>query len=151
MTKEVFIRIVCLQTAIGDVEENDNEPIEAVYTGTYYNKNGKHYLFYEETAEGVPGVTKAQIRWQKDGVLEVIKKGISNSHMVFEKNQRHTCDYQTPFGNLNLGILTKRMSSKEQEEKLEVAAEYNMDVDWDPVARCMIKIVVQPRSSEISI
>jgi len=151
MTKEVFIRIVGLQTAIGEVEEHDNEPIEVVHTGTYYNKNGKHYLFYEETAEGVPGVTKAQIRWQEDGILEVIKKGISNSHMVFEKNQRHTCDYQTPFGNLNLGILTKSRSSKEQEETLEVAAEYNMDVDWDPVARCMIKIVVQPRSSEINI
>ena len=151
MTKDVFIRIVGLQTPVGDTEVGDNEPIEVVHTGTYYFKNSKHYLFYEEAAEGFKGVTKAQIRWEKDGIFEVIKKGISNSHMIFEKNQRHTCDYQTPLGSLNLGILTKRMSSKEGEDMLEVAAEYNMDVEWEPVAKCMIKVQVQPRSAEINI
>lgn len=151
MTKEVFIRIVGLQTPVDNMEVEDNEPIEVVHTGTYYFKNGKHYLFYEEAAEGFPGVTKAQIRWQKDGILEVIKKGISNSHMIFENNQRHTCDYQTPLGNLDLGILTKRISGKEEEEVLEIAAEYNMDVEWEPVAKCMIKIHVQPRNAEISL
>ncbi len=149
MTKEVFVRVIGLQTAVNDVEDNDNEPIEVVYTGTYYFKNGKHYVFYEEATEGVPGVTKTQIRWQKDGVLEVIRKGISNSHMIFEKNERHTCDYQTPFGTLNIGILTKRMSWKEEENLFEIGAEYNMDVNWELAAKCMIKITVQPRSEKI--
>jgi uncharacterized beta-barrel protein YwiB (DUF1934 family) len=66
MTKEVFIRIVGIQTPIGEAEDMDNEPIEVVHTGTYYNKNGKHYIFYEEATEGIKGITKAQIRWQKD-------------------------------------------------------------------------------------
>ena len=151
MTKEVFIRILGVQTPVGEVGDGDNEPIEVVHTGTYYYKNGKHYVFYEEAVEGIKGTTKAQIRWQTDGVLEVIKKGIANSHMIFEKNQRHTCDYQTPFGNLDLGILTKRMSCKENDDMLEIAAEYNMDVNWDPVAKCMIRINVQPRSTEITL
>ena len=151
MTKEVFIRILGVQTPVGEVEDGDNEPIEVVHTGTYYYKNGKHYVFYEEAVEGIKGTTKAQIRWQTDGVLEVIKKGIANSHMIFEKNQRHTCDYQTPFGNLDLGILTKRMSCKESDDMLEIAAEYNMDVNWDPVAECMIRINVQPRSTEVTL
>lgn len=151
MTKEIFIRIVGLQTPIGDVEDSDNEPIEALHTGTYYYKNGKHYVFYEEATEGISGVTKVQIRWQQEGILEVIKKGVSNSHMIFEKNQRHTCDYQTPFGGLEIGILTKRMAFKESEELLEIAAEYNMDVDWEPMAECMIKINIQPRNAEITL
>lgn len=149
MTKEVFIRIVGLQTMVGEMEGNDNEPIEVVHTGTYYFKNGKHYVFYEEAAEGIQGVTKAQIRWQKEGTLEVIKKGISNSHMIFEKNERHACDYQTPFGRIELGILTERMSWKESEHELEIAAEYDMDVDWELQAKCMIKIHIQPRSEQI--
>ena len=118
MTKDVFVRIVGLQTAVDDTEESGNEPIEVVHTGTYYFKNGKHYIFFEEATEGIKGVTKTQIRWQSEGVLEVIKKGISNSHMTFEKNERHVCDYQTPFGSLELGILTKRMSWKEEEDLL---------------------------------
>ena len=86
MTKEVFIRILGVQTPVGEVGDGDNEPIEVVHTGTYYYKNGKHYIFYEEAVEGIKGITKAQIRWQTDGVLEVIKKGVANSHMIFEKN-----------------------------------------------------------------
>ena len=83
MTKEVFIRIVGVQTPMGEMEDGDNEPIEVVHTGTYYYKNGKHYVFYEEATEGIKEVTKAQIRWQTDGILEVIKKGVANSHMIF--------------------------------------------------------------------
>ena len=149
MTKDVFVRIVGLQTAVDDTEESGNEPIEVVHTGTYYFKNGKHYIFFEEATEGIKGVTKTQIRWQSEGVLEVIKKGISNSHMTFEKNERHVCDYQTPFGSLELGILTKRMSWKEEEELLEIGAEYDMDVNWEVAAECMIKITIQPRNAKI--
>ena len=43
MTKDVFVRIVGLQTAVDEMEESGNEPIEVVHTGTYYFKNGKHY------------------------------------------------------------------------------------------------------------
>lgn len=149
MTKEVFIRIVGIQTPMGEMGDEDHEPIEVVHTGTYYCKNGKHYVFYEEVAEGIQGITKAQIRWQEGGALEVIKKGIANSHMVFEKNQRHTCEYQTPFGNLDLGILTKRMACKESADFIDLTAEYHMDVNWEPMAECMIHIHIQPRNSEI--
>ena len=36
MTKEVFIRILGVQTPVGEVGDGDNEPIEVVHTGTYY-------------------------------------------------------------------------------------------------------------------
>ena len=40
---------------------------------------------------------------------------------------------------------------KEEEDMLEITAEYNMDVDWEPMAKCMIRINVQPRSTEITL
>ena len=87
MTKEVLISISGLQMAVNDMESNDDEPIEVLSAGTYYFKNGKHYVFFEEVAEGMQGVTKTQLKWKDTEWLEVSKKGLSNVHMIFEKNK----------------------------------------------------------------
>ena len=77
MTKEVLVSISGLQMAVNDMESNDDEPIEVFSAGTYYFKNGKHYVFFEEVAEGVQGVTRTQIKWKDTEILEVSKKGLS--------------------------------------------------------------------------
>ena len=146
MTKDVLITISGLQMAVSDMENEDNEPIEVINAGTYYFKDGKHYIFFEEVAEGIPGVTKAQIRLKGRECLEVIKKGIANMHMVFEKGETNRCIYKTPFGELNLGISTSRIIVNEQEDNIDIQVEYAMDVNYDPLADCVIKINIKERS-----
>ena len=87
MTKDVLVGISGLQMAVNTMENLDDEPIEIVSAGTYYFKDGKHYIFMEEVAEGIPGVTKTQIRIHGKESLEVVKKGVTNMHLIFEKNK----------------------------------------------------------------
>ena len=148
MTKEVLVSISGLQTALNDMENQEDEPIEIVSAGTYYHKNGTHYIFFEEVAEGIPGVTKTQIRLKGKETLEVIKNGISNMHMVFEKNKNNRCFYKTPFGQLNLGICTSQIVVDEKEENINIRADYTMDVNYEPLADCVIRINIKPRNSK---
>ena len=148
MTKEVLVSISGLQMAINDMENQDDEPIEIVSAGTYFYKGGTHYIFFEEVAEGVPGVTKTQIRLKGKETLEVIKKGVSNMQMVFEKNKNNRCFYKTPFGQLNLGICTSQIVVDEQEENINIRADYTMDVNYEPLADCVIRINIKPRNSK---
>lgn len=148
MTKEVIVSLSGLQMAVNDMESNDDEPIEIVSAGTYFFKNGTHYLFFEEVAEGIPGVTKTQIRLKNNDTLEVIKKGVSNMHMVFEKNKNNRCFYRTPFGELNLGICTNTIFLEESEDNINIRAEYALDVNYEPLADCTIRINVKPRGSK---
>ncbi len=148
MTKEVLVRISGLQMAVNDAEDQGDEPIEIISAGTYFFKNGTHYLFFEEVAEGMQGVTKTQIRLKGAETLEVIKKGISNMHMVFEKNKNHRCFYKTPFGELNLGICTSQIAVDEAEENINIRADYALDVNYEPLAECTIRINVKPRDSK---
>ena len=48
MTKDVLVSISGLQMAVNDVESNDDEPIEILIAGTYFFKDGTHYIFFEE-------------------------------------------------------------------------------------------------------
>ena len=48
-------------------------------------------------------------------------------------------------------LLLLRQRDLEEEDKFEIAAEYNMDVEWEAIAECMIRISVSPRNSEITL
>ena len=89
MTKDVLVSISGLQMAVNDIDRSEDAPIEVISPGVYYFKDGKHYIFFEEVAEGIPGVTKTQIRLHGKEMLEVMKKGVSNMHLVFEKNKHN--------------------------------------------------------------
>ena len=82
MTKDVLINISGLQVDVNEMENND-EPIETISTGNYFFKNGKHYLLFEEVSEGVPGVTKTQIKIKGEDSLEVLKRGVSNACLLY--------------------------------------------------------------------
>ena len=99
-------------------------------------------------AEGISGVTKSQIRLCGKETLEVIKKGVSNMHMVFEKGKHTRCFYKTPFGELNLGMNTSRIAVCETENEIDICAEYALDVNGDPLAECTIRINVKPKGSK---
>ena len=148
MTKDVLVSISGLQMAVNETENMGDEPIEIVSPGTYFFKDGTHYIFFEEVAEGFSEITKAQIRINGKDSLEVIKKGVSNMHMVFEKNKTNRCHYKTPFGQLHLGISTSDIVVEESDDNINVKAEYALDVDYEPLADCNIRINVKPRGSK---
>lgn len=148
MTKEVLVSIAGLHTDMNETENEENEAIEVLSPGTYFFKDGKHYIFFEEMAEGIPGVTKTQIRIQGTESVEVIKKGAFGMNMLYEKNKKNRAYYATPYGEINLGIHTKEILVEESEENINVRVEYTMDVDYEPVADCRIRINVKPKHAK---
>ena len=148
MTKDVLISLSGIQMAVNEMESNDEEPIEILSAGNYYFKDGTHYMFFEEVAEGLPEVTKTQIRLNGTQSMEVTKLGASNMHMIFEKNKHNRCFYQTPYGQLNLGILTTEITIEETEYNINIRADYAIDVNHEPLSDCTIRINVKPRDSK---
>ena len=148
MTKDVLVSISGLQMAVNDMESNDDEPIEILSAGTYYFKDGTHYIFFEEVAEGLYGITKTQIRISGRESLEVTKKGISNMHMLFEKNKNNRCFYKTPYGQLKLGICTSDIVIEETEDNINIRADYALDVNYEPLSDCTIRINIKPRDAK---
>ena len=147
MTKEVLINISGLQVDVNEMENHD-EPIETINAGNYFFKNGKHYLLFEEVSEGIPGITKTQIKINGEESLEVLKRGISNAHMIFDTKRKHRSYYETPYGQLNLGIFTRKIEVDEKEENINIKVEYALDVNYEPLAECTIRINVKPKGSK---
>lgn len=151
MTKDVLLSISGLHydmTGIPDEEgeEAGDGPIEVITPASYYFKNGKHYILYDEVVEGVPGTIKNKIKITDSHMLEIMKSGLANTHMTFEKDKINMTQYETPYGELLVGIHTRELKLQETEERIDVNILYELDVNGDKVADC--SITMQVRSHE---
>ena len=135
MTKDVLIAIKGLQFE----ETEDAEEIEVIQRGQYFQRNGSHFLVYEEPVEGTTDTILNRIKLKDDEVL-VTKKGAVNTMLSFRKNEKNMTNYATPFGNLVMGIHTHQINLDLQEEKLLVHVDYALDVNYEFLADCKITI-----------
>lgn len=147
MTKEVLVRISGLQQPEPEEEQlSEDEPLEVVTPASYYLKNGKHYILYEEPVEGMPGVIKNRIKISEKSCVEIIKTGITNSHMIFEPNKKNLTYYQTPYGQMLIGVYTTRMNVQVSENAIEVLVNYELDINHQPYADCEINMNICSRA-----
>lgn len=142
MTKDVIVTISGLQFA----QETETEPVEIVTAGSYYKKNGKHYIIYDEVMEGFEGSTKNIIKLTED-FLDVTKKGVTNVHMVFEENKKNITYYNTPFGNLFIGIDAEKIQVEESEENINVNVAYALEANYEHLADCRIQMNIKSKDA----
>ncbi len=140
MKKEVLISISGLQFEI-----DKDDAVEVISIGDYYYRNNKHYIVYDEIAEDVEGVTSCTMKIDEHQV-DIIKRGSSNVHMVFEEGLKNSTFYQTPFGELQVGIFTHNIKVSEAEDKIVAEINYALDINYAHVSDCKIQIKITPRN-----
>ena len=139
MTKEVLLTISGLHyDSFSETPDEENEPIEVVTPANYFFKNGKHYVIYDEVVEGMLGSIRNTIRITDDSKLEMKKSGITNTNMVFEKEKMNVTQYDTPYGEMMVGVYTKDMKVDVTENDIDVSIAYALDVNSEKVADCNI-------------
>ena len=136
MTQKVLLTFRGMQ--FGQREEDAGQ-IETVSQGDYYKKNGKHYVIYEENTEGFEQAVKSRLKFS-ESVLELSRSGPVNVHMVFQENKKNLTGYNTPFGQILMGIDTKKIQIKEQEDRITVDVDYSLDVNDEFLSDCHMKI-----------
>lgn len=138
MTKEVEVII----SGIQKYETHQDDSLKTKARGEYYLRNGSHYIIFEETIEGFTQTTKNMLKI-KDGCLEMTKKGLVNTSMVFDKSKETGAHYKTPFGEMNLGIRTKGLMVSESERLICVEVDYVLEAEGAHMADCRIRIQIK--------
>lgn len=144
MTKDILVSI-CGMQFMAD-EDGEGEPVEIISPGDYYKKNGKHYILYDEIMEGFEGTTKNVIKISEN-CLDIMKKGVANVHMIFEKNKKNVTYYYTPFGSIMIGIDAKQIEIKETEENIDIMVNYDLDVNYEFLANCNITMKIKAKGT----
>lgn len=142
MTKEILLSLKGLQ--IENPQEEEQE-LETITPGEYYKRNGNHYVIYEEVTEGFSDTTQNRIKFG-ESLLEVSKKGLLNVHMIFEENKKNMTSYTTPYGNILIGIDTRSVKVREEQDRICVDVDYTLEANYQYLADCRIEMSVCPRA-----
>lgn len=141
MKKDVLVSISGLQFEI-----DKEEAIEVISVGEYYNRNGKHYVLYDEILEEVEGITNCILKIS-DKQVSIQKKGANNVHMIFEENRKNITYYSTPFGDLQIGINTTSIKVTEEEDEILINIKYELDINNSHVSDCEIQVKINSRKN----
>lgn len=150
MTKDVLVSISGKHIDIMNgmqVYEGEDDSIEVVTPASYYLRNGKHYIIYDEVVEGMTGTIRNKIKITGTDVVEIMRSGLSSSHMIFERNKKNLTYYRTPFGQMLVGVNTRNMKVNVGEDNINVQVDYELDVNHEPMADCEIKMNIMSKNN----
>ena len=141
MTKEVMVTISGLQMA-----GEDDDAIELVHIGEYYERGGTHYVRYDELLEDITEPVKNTIKIRSRR-LEVQKKGPVTANMVFEEGKTQSSTYAVPYGSFLIETFTNSVQLRKEESLIEVCASYRLEINGAHCADCDIRVKIEPRET----
>ena len=138
MKRDVLVTIKGLQYAFTD---GDDQRVETINRGTFYTRNNKNYVVYEETMSENE-IVKSVLKFDEKQ-FELNKKGSYSVHMTFEEGKKNYTAYKTPYGDVMIGIDTTAVMCKRAADEINMAIEYDMEVNYEHLAKCRIDMNVK--------
>ena len=107
-------------------DNKEEEQMEFVTEGQLYLKNGAIYMIYDESELSGMAGCKTTLKLAGDTLrMKRIGQAGAGTEMYFEENRRFTSTYTTPYGPMDLEILTRSVENQ-----------FNMDTLSGRVAVC---------------
>lgn len=130
----------------GQQQNVQDEAIEVLSVGQMYREGEILFLEYEdvvgEEENGLVEVEKNQIRISGD-MVEVIKKGSSQSHMAFVPEQTTYTYYSTPMGELEVSIHTDSIQRESTNDGMSFCIDYQLEMNQTFISNNIVNIEVE--------
>lgn len=134
---KALIKIV--GTQIADGEEN---VIELTTNGTLERVGDGWKLCYNESeVTGMEG-TVTQLEICADRLI-LVRSGTHPSMLILEENRRHLCNYQTPYGSIDLGTFASKIDCRLNDCGGEIEFHYTLGFNGGISSAHVVHITVQ--------
>ena len=139
MTKDVKIIVLGRH----DNGDGDAGTIRTTSVGQYFEKGDSRYLIYEEEMEGFEKPVHNRIKY-RPGYVELVKSGLVSSRMVFEQGKTIMTNYNSPYGEILMGVNTQSIFVTWSEDRIRIEVNYSLEVDGQEMSKSKITIKVKP-------
>ena len=136
MTKEVKVSVIG-----SEYGASEQEQVEEITKGNYYQKNGKDFLIYD-ALEGEE-LIHTTVNIEKDQV-EITKSGTSSRvHMRFKEGEKFSTTYDTAAGALAMEFDTTELNCCFQEDCIIVEIVYDIYMNGIKINKRKIMIQIE--------
>lgn len=136
MKKKAIITIVSKQQGLED------DAIEVVTPGEFYEEDGFYYAVYDETElSGMKG-TRTKLRISEEDFL-LTRTGTTTGDMKFIKGNKDKTIYSTPYGALEVTINTKDLKVNMNHKGGEAVINYDMLIAGQDPQKTTLKVNIK--------
>lgn len=137
MEDNYLINVLGTQTVDGE-----SDSIEVITTGDYRREDGCVIVTYPEYAEEDPNTHTDTTVTYDGSKLTIERRGEMSSRLMLEKGRRHRCLYETPMGQMMIGIFTDSITADLDDSGGTIRASYQLDFNNSAVSYNEFKITV---------
>lgn len=137
MTKDVSIDISSIVKS-----ESGTDEISMKAVGTYFEKSGLIFVFFEEQGENGL-LTKSRLSISND-YLELRKQGESTTYMKFIASEITNTTYITSYANLSINIKTELYETRINKDRIDVVLKYKLLADENDFSQNEMMITIKP-------
>ncbi len=142
MNDNYLISVVGTQTVDGE-----SDSIEVITSGEYtVEDNGDITITYPEFSEENPTVRTDTTVTLRGKTLTIERRGTMSSRLILEKGKRHQCLYETPMGQMFIGIFTDSILVQTDENGGDIRASYQLDFNQNAVSNNEFHINIKRKS-----
>lgn len=135
--RKLLLTIKGVQKGFGQEERS-----EITTVADYFQKEGRHYLFYTETTE--EGFFLKNRLTIEPNIVELKKSGGGNSLLRFRQGQEEPCVYHSPAGPLEMVSKTKKIHLDTKYDVLTLRLEYSFYMSGMLVSEYMLTVEGKP-------
>lgn len=130
--------------------DDDTDKVEVLTAGNYIMKKDHCYIGYKEYDENAPGDYFDNLIKVENNIVTITRKGPMKSQLMLEKGRRHQCLYQTPAGDLMIGVFTKTLKNALNKDGGTLEVSYTLDFNTDLVSENRFKISIEKKQHTIN-
>jgi uncharacterized beta-barrel protein YwiB (DUF1934 family) len=129
--RDITIKIVGKQV----YDDREEDQLEFITDGKLYQRGDAIYMVYEETElSGLEGY-KTTLKLTADSLkMKRIGKAGMGSELFFQKDRRFSSTYNTPYGPVDMEVLTRSVENRLDPKTLLGAIEISYDISMDGVS-----------------
>ena len=124
------------------IEGDEKEQFEIIARGSYCYTNDEQVISYTECGGELDGC-KTKITVRNKSCVETLRQGGYTMQLIAEKQKRHMCCYDTPYGSMILGVFCSDVTSKLGKDGGEVEFSYTLDVNSAFLSENKVKITIK--------
>lgn len=140
MQERYKITVIGKQTVDGEEDK-----IEVITMGDMTVSDGKIVIVYPEYAQDDPTKCTDTSVTYENGILTIERRSEMRSHLILEQGVRHECLYETPMGQMFIGIFTDSIKADISDEGGEIHASYQLDFNRTTVSYNKFYILVKEK------
>lgn len=138
MKKEVLLNIKGIQGI-----DDDKETIEFSTVGSMETDLTGTHFYYDESQILKAGSIKTALNILNDGSVILERSGDITTRLVLEKQKRNSCHYNTPFGEMMIGIYCNCLEVDLNGATGRVFMDYSIDSNFREISKNEVTINIK--------